>query len=112
MGWNLGSPIRFWIRTYQLAKEEENGSEAQLKLLEDGETQLNISLTKKENIEAYLNLAASAALKYDWGAANDYLAKAKEVENDRQSMSNVLHNSMGALAIAAGNHRGSNHTTK
>ena len=88
----------------QLAKEEENGSEAQLKLLEDGETQLNISLTKKENIEAYLNLAASAALKYDWGAANDYLAKAKEVENDRQSMSNVLHNSMGALAIAAGNH--------
>ena len=88
----------------QLAKEEEEGSEAQLKLLEAAKTQLDISNNKKENIEAYLNLASLSALKYDWGAANDYLSKAQNVENDRMWMKNVLHNSLGALAIAAGNH--------
>ena len=88
----------------QLAKEEEMGSEAQLKLLEAGETQLNISLNKEQNIESYLNLASLSALKYDWDAANEYMKKAEEVGTDRMWMKNVYNVSMGALAIAAGNH--------
>ena len=88
----------------ELAKEEEMGSEAQLKLLEAGETQLNISLNKEQNIESYLNLASLSALKYDWDAANEYMKKAEEVGTDRMWMKNVYNVSMGALAIAAGNH--------
>ena len=43
-----------------LAKGEEEGSEAQLKLLEAAKTQLDISNTKNENAEAHLNLAIQA----------------------------------------------------
>ena len=88
----------------ELAKNEEMGSEAQLKLLEAGETQLNISLNKEQNIESYLNLASLSALKYDWDAANEYMKKAEEVGTDRMWMKNVYNVSMGALLIAAGNH--------
>ena len=48
-----------------LAKEEEEGSETRLKLLEAAKTQLDISNNKNENAEAHLNLAAIAAMSYD-----------------------------------------------
>jgi len=60
----------------ELAREEEEGSEAQLKLLEAGKTQLDISNTKNENAEAHLNLAAIAAMQYDWTLANEHINKA------------------------------------
>ncbi len=88
----------------QLAKEEEEGSEAQLKLLEDAETQLNISLNKEENIEAYMNLASSSALKYDFNTASEYLRKAENIGTDVSIVQNILYNSQGAVAIALGNH--------
>ena len=88
----------------QLAKEEEEGSEAQLKLLEDAETQLNISLNKEENIEAYMNLASISALKYDFNAASNYLNKAENVGSDASIVQNILYNSQGAVSIALGNH--------
>ena len=59
-----------------LAKGEEEGSEAQLKLLEAAKTQLDISNTKNENAEAHLNLAAIAAMQYDWTLANEHINKA------------------------------------
>ena len=64
----------------ELAKEEEEGSEAQLKLLEAGKTQLDISNTKNENAEAHLNLAAIAALQYDWSLANEHINKAADLD--------------------------------
>ena len=86
----------------QLAKEEESGSEAQLKLLEAAETQLNISINKEENAEAYLNLAAACAVKYEWEAANEYLAKAANLNDERTK--NALYVSQGTIAITDGNH--------
>ena len=59
-----------------LAKQEEEGSESQLKLLEAAKTQLDISNNKKENAEAHLNLAAIAAMQYDWNLANEHINKA------------------------------------
>ena len=86
----------------QLAKEEESGSEAQLKLLEAAETQLNISINKEENAEAYLNLAAACAVKYEWEAANEYLAKAANLNDERTK--NALYVSQGTIAITGGDH--------
>ena len=86
----------------QLAKEEESGSEAQLKLLEAAETQLNISINKEENAEAYLNLAAACAVKYEWETANEYLAKAANLNDERTK--NALYVSQGTIAITDGNH--------
>ena len=86
----------------QLAKEEESGSEAQLKLLEAAETQLNISINKEENAEAYLNLAAACAVKYEWEAANEYLAKAANLNDERTK--NALYVSQGTIAITDGDH--------
>ena len=59
-----------------LAKQEEEGSESQLKLLEAAKTQLDISNNKKENAESHLNLAAIAAMQYDWNLANEHINKA------------------------------------
>ena len=84
----------------QLAKEEESGSEAQLKLLEAAETQLNISINKEESAEAYLNLAAACAVKYEWKAANEYLAKAANLNDERTK--NALYVSQGTIAITDG----------
>ena len=86
----------------QLAKQEESGSEAQLKLLEAGETQLNISINKEENAEAYLNLAAASAVRYEWGAANEYLTKAANLNDERTK--NALYISQGTIAITSGDH--------
>ena len=86
----------------QLAKEEESGSEAQLKLLEAAETQLNISINKEESAEAYLNLAAACAVKYEWEAANEYLVKAADLNDERTK--NALYVSQGTIAITGGNH--------
>ena len=86
----------------QLAKQEESGSEAQLKLLEAGETQLNISINKEESAEAYLNLAAASAVRYEWGAANEYLAKAANLNDERTK--NALYISQGTIAITSGDH--------
>ncbi len=60
----------------RLARGEEEGSENQLKLLEAAKTQLDISNNKKENSEAHLNLAAIAAMQYDWNLANEHINKA------------------------------------
>ena len=86
----------------QLAKKEESGSEAQLKLLEAAETQLNISINKEESAEAYLNLAAACAVKYEWEAANEYLAKAANLNDERTK--NALYVSQGTIAITDGDH--------
>ena len=59
-----------------LSKQEEEGSESQLKLLEAAKTQLDISNNKKENAESHLNLAAIAAMQYDWNLANEHINKA------------------------------------
>ena len=63
-----------------IAKQEEEGSEAQNKLLEAGKTQLDISNTKNENAEAHLNLAAIAAMQYDWNLANEHINKAADLD--------------------------------
>ena len=85
-----------------LAKEEEEGSEAQMKLLEDADTQLNISLTKEESEVDHINLASAAALKYDWETASEHLAKAKEL--DYSYHKNVLHLSIGTMTITTGDY--------
>ena len=85
-----------------LAKDEEMGSEAQMKLLEDAETQLNISLTKEESAVAHMNMASLAALKYDWATASEHLAKAKEL--DYSYHKNLLHLSMGTMTITTGDY--------
>ena len=86
----------------QLAKQEESGTEAQLKLLEAAETQLNISINKEESTEAYLNLAAACAVRYEWEAANEYLAKAANLNDERTK--NALYVSQGTIAITDGDH--------
>ena len=86
----------------QLAKQEESGTEAQLKLLEAAETQLNISINKEESAEAYLNLAAACAVKYEWEAANEYLTKAANLNDERTK--NALYASQGTIAITGGNY--------
>ena len=86
----------------QLAKQEESGTEAQLKLLEAAETQLNISINKEESAEAYLNLAAACAVKYEWEAANEYLTKAANLNDERTK--NALYTSQGTIAITGGNY--------
>ena len=63
-----------------LAKEEEEGSENQLKLLEAAKTQLDISNNKTENAEAHLNLAAIAAMKYDWNLAYEHVLNAEKLD--------------------------------
>ena len=64
----------------QLARQEEMGSDAQNKLLEAAKTQLDISNTKNENAEAHLNLAAIAAMQYDWTLANEHINKAADLD--------------------------------
>ena len=59
-----------------LSKQEEEGSESQLKLLEAAKTHLDISNNKKENAESHLNLATIAAMQYDWNLANEHSNKA------------------------------------
>ena len=86
----------------QLAKQEESGTEAQLKLLEAAETQLNISINKEESAEAYLNLAAACAVRYEWEAANEYLTKAANLNDERTK--NALYISQGTIAITSGDH--------
>ena len=56
------------------------GSDAQNKLLEAAKTQLDISNTKNENAEAHLNLAAIAAMQYDWNLANEHINKSADLD--------------------------------
>ena len=83
-----------------LAKEEEEGSETQLKLLEAAKTQLDISNTKNENAEAHLNLAAIAALNYDWDLAYEHVLNAEKLDLSQSRDDMTL--SKGTLSIPLG----------
>ncbi len=84
----------------ELAKLEEEGSSEQLQLLEAAKTQLDISNTKNENAEAHLNLAAIAALKYDWDLAYEHVLNAEKF--DVSHSQNALSISKGSLSIPLG----------
>ena len=83
-----------------LAKQEEDGSEAQLKLLEAAKTQLDISNTKEENAEAHLNLASIAAMNYDWSLAYEHVLKAEELDHSNSKV--ALSVSKATLSIPLG----------
>ncbi len=83
-----------------LAKEEEEGSETRLKLLEAAKTQLDISNNKKENAEAHLNLAAIAAMSYDWELAYEHVLNAEKL--DLTNAANAASVSKGTLSIPLG----------
>ena len=83
-----------------LAKEEEEGSETRLKLLEAAKTQLDISNNKKENAEAHLNLAAIAAMNYDWNLAYEHVLNAEKL--DLSNAKNAAAMSKGTLSIPLG----------
>lgn len=84
----------------QLAKEEEDGSEAQKKLLEAAKTQLDISNNKNENAEAHLNLAAIAAMNYDWDLAYEHVLNAEKFDLSHSRDDLTL--SKGTLSIPLG----------
>tara|TARA_B100001778_G_scaffold334839_1_gene348229 strand:- start:2313 stop:4115 length:1803 start_codon:yes stop_codon:yes gene_type:complete len=84
----------------QLAKEEEEGSESQLKLLEAAKTQLDISNNKTENAEAHLNLAAIAAMKYDWNLAYEHVLNAEKLDLSHSKTDMIV--SKGTLSIPLG----------
>ena len=86
----------------ELAKEEENGSESQLKLLEAAKTQLDISNTKKENAEAHLNLAAIAAMNYDWSLAYEHVLNAEKLDLSHSKTDMIV--SKGTLSIPLGDY--------
>ncbi|MFL2996115.1 MAG: hypothetical protein ACJZ00_03120 [Cytophagales bacterium] len=86
----------------QLAKEEEDGSENQLKLLEAAKTQLDISNNKTENAEAHLNLAAIAAMKYDWNLAYEHVLNAEKLDLSHSKTDMIL--SKGTLSIPLGDY--------
>jgi hypothetical protein len=86
----------------QLAKEEEEGSENQLKLLEAAKTQLDISNNKNENAEAHLNLAAIAAMKYDWNLAYEHVLNAEKLDLSHSKTDMIL--SKGTLSIPLGDY--------
>ena len=86
----------------QLAKEEEEGSENQLKLLEAAKTQLDISNNKTENAEAHLNLAAIAAMKYDWNLAYEHVLNAEKLDLSHSKSDMIL--SKGTLSIPLGDY--------
>lgn len=86
----------------QLAKQEEEGSEAQNKLLEAAKTQLDISNTKNENAEAHLNLASIAAMQYNWQLANEHITKAGELNLDHSS--NAYNMAKGTILIPLGDY--------
>ena len=86
----------------QLAKEEEEGSENQLKLLEAAKTQLDISNNKTENAEAHLNLAAIAAMKYDWNLAYEHVLNAEKLDLSHSKTDMIL--SKGTLSIPLGDY--------
>ena len=83
-----------------LAKEEEEGSETRLKLLEAAKTQLDISNNKNENAEAHLNLAAIAAMNYDWNLAYEHVLNAEKL--DLSNAKNAAAMSKGTLSIPLG----------
>ena len=86
----------------QLARQEEEGSEAQLKLLEAAKTQLDISNTKNENAEAHLNLAAIAAMQYDWNLANEHINNAADL--DLTHSERAYNMSKGTILIPLGDY--------
>ena len=83
-----------------LAKEEEEGSETRLKLLEAAKTQLDISNNKNENAEAHLNLAAIAAMNYDWNLAYEHVLNAEKL--DLSNAKDAASMSKGTLSIPLG----------
>ena len=85
-----------------LAKEEEEESENQLKLLEAAKTQLDISNNKTENAEAHLNLAAIAAMKYDWNLAYEHVLNAEKLDLSHSKTDMIL--SKGTLSIPLGDY--------
>ena len=95
----------------QLARQEEMGSEAQNKLLEAAKTQLDISNTKNENAEAHLNLAAIAAMQYDWNLANEHINKAGDLNLDHSA--NAYNMAKGTILIPLGDYENAlNHLNK
>ena len=95
----------------QLARQEEMGSEAQNKLLEAAKTQLDISNTKNENAEAHLNLAAIAAMQYDWTLANEHINKAGDLNLDHSA--NAYNMAKGTILIPLGDYENAlNHLNK
>ena len=94
-----------------LAKQEEEGSESQLKLLEAAKTQLDISNNKKENAEAHLNLAAIAAMQYDWNLANEHINKAAGL--DLTYAEGMYNMAKGTILIPLGDYENAlNHLNK
>ena len=95
----------------QLARQEEDGSEAQNKLLEAAKTQLDISNTKKENAEAHLNLAAIAAMQYDWNLANEHINNAGDLNLEHST--NAYNMAKGTILIPLGDYENAlNHLNK
>ena len=94
-----------------LAKQEEEGSESQLKLLEAAKTQLDISNNKKENAESHLNLAAIAAMQYDWNLANEHINKAAGL--DLTYAEGMYNMAKGTILIPLGDYENAlNHLNK
>ena len=94
-----------------LSKQEEEGSESQLKLLEAAKTQLDISNNKKENAEAHLNLAAIAAMQYDWNLANEHINKAAGL--DLTYAEGIYNMAKGTILIPLGDYENAlNHLNK
>jgi len=85
-----------------LAREEEKGSEAQNKLIDAAETQLEIALSKKESAETHLNLAAIHAHRGNIDLAYEHVEKAKGLNSDR--MKTRVYYGLGSLDIARGNY--------
>lgn len=95
----------------QLARQEEMGSDAQNKLLEAAKTQLDISNTKNENAEAHLNLAAIAAMQYDWTLANEHINKAADL--DLSHSERRYNMAKGTISIPLGDYENAiNHLNK
>ena len=85
-----------------LAREEELNSEAQNKLMDAAETQLEIALNKNESAETHLNLAAIHSHRGNHDLAYEHVEKAKGLNNDR--MNTRVQYSLGTLDIARGNY--------
>ena len=95
----------------QLARQEEMGSDAQNKLLEAAKTQLDISNTKNENAEAHLNLAAIAAMQYDWTLANEHINKSADL--DLSHSDRAYNMAKGTISIPLGDYENAiNHLDK
>jgi len=85
-----------------LAREEELNSEAQNKLMDAAETQLEIALNKKETAETHLNLAAIHSHRGNHDLAYEHVEKAKGLNSER--MKTRVQYSLGTLDIAKGHY--------